>query len=492
MAITLKRRALLKGAGTAALALPMLELTHAGSAKAGGGGVPTRYVFIYCGMSSGRDGSGTMLVPTTTGPGYDLPRSLWPLGDMALPYGGTGFGVQDEVSIVTGLQIPWGNLGETPPPGGKSPEFHYNTVGPLVSGMRGEATRTGYARGPSSDQIVAPFIADESHRHLVYRVQPVKYVGTNGGGGDAGRVSWRDDGGGGLEAIESNASPRLAFESLFSTFIPPDDTAALAALERRRKVLDMLRAKTETLVPKLGAADKIRMEQHFEEIKALESRIDDITDVTGTCQPPPDPGEDPPIGAAHAEGPDGNHVYTESAGYSDEETRAQVMFDLVHMAMTCDQARVAAVRMTFDQCFINGLPLVGAPSDVHELSHGATTFEGFADACGWHVKHFARFVQKLRDTQEFDGSSMLDHTAVVLVFEGGYGYDPEGDSANRAHSTENMVAMVAGRVGGLVPGQHIVASGVHPAAVTLSAMQAVGADVAALGEIGDTVPGLFG
>jgi hypothetical protein len=491
MAIQLKRRALLKGAGGAALALPMLEFTHAGDAKAGGNGIPNRYVFIYCGMSAGRDGAGTMLVPTQVGPGYDLPRSLWPLGNMALPYGGNGFDVQDEVSVVTGLTIPWGGLGETPPPGGKSPEFHYNTVGPLVSGVRGESTRTGFARGPSSDQIVAPFIADASHRHLVYRVQPVRYVGSNGGGGDAGRVSWRDNGGS-LEAVESNASPRLAFESLFSTFVPPDDTLALAALERRRKVLDMLRAKTASLVPQLGAADKIRMEQHFDEIKALESRVDAITDVSGACQPPPDPGEDPPLGDAHATGADGNLDYTESAGYSDEETRAEVMFDLVHEAFACDQARVAAVRMTFDQCFVNALPLIGATSDVHELSHGATAPESFADACGWHVKHFARLVAKLRDTQEFDGSTMLDHTAVVLVFEGGYGYDPEGDSGDRAHSTENMVAMVAGRVGGLVGGQHIVAPGAHPASVTLSAMQAVGAEVAALGEIGSNIPGLFG
>jgi len=492
MAIQLKRRALLKAAGQAAVALPILELTHAGRVQAGGGEIPNRYVYIYCGMSAGRDGAGTMLVPDQVGAGYDLPRSLWPLGDMALPYGGTGFGVQDHVSVVSGLTIPWGGFGETPPAGGKSPEFHYNTVGPLVSGVRGESTRTGYARGPSSDQIVAQHIADRSHRHLVYRVQPVRYVGSNGGGGDAGRVSWRDNGGGGLEAVESNASPRLAFESLFSTFVPPDDTAALAALGRRRRVLDMLRAKTESLVPRLGAADRARMEQHFEEIQALEARVDEITDVSGACMPPRDPGEDPSIGDAHGTGMDGNHEYTESAAYSDEERRAEILFDLIHMAFACDQARVAAVRMSFDQCFINALPLVGAASDVHELSHGATTVDGFADACGWHVKHFARLIQKLRDTPEFDGSSMLDHTAVVLVFEGGYGYDPEGDSNNRTHSTENMVAMVGGRAGGLAPGQHINANGAHPAAVALSAMQAVGANEAMLGEIGDTIPELFG
>ncbi len=141
---------------------------------------------------------------------------------------------------------------------------------------------------------------------------------------------------------------------------------------------------------------------------------------------------------------------------------------------------------------VNALPLVGAASDVHELSHGAVSNDGFADSVGWHVKHFARLVQRLRDTPEFDGSSMLDHTAVVLVFEGGYGYDPEGDSNDRTHSTENMVALVGGRVGALAPGQHIVAPGQHPAAVTLTAMQQVGAAVPDLGEISDTIPELLG
>jgi hypothetical protein len=489
--VLLQRRSLLRMAGGAAAALPMLELTHGTRlTRAGGGtGIPTRYLFIYCGVSSGRSGSGQMTVPTTIGGGYDLPRSLAPLGTGTLPWGrGTGYGVQDEVSVVSGLTIPWADaVGQTPPPGGRSPEFHYNTVGPLVSGVRGNAERTNHARGPSSDQILAPHLATPDHRHLVYRVQPVRYIGGNGGEGDSGRISWLGDD----DPVESNMSPRLAFESLFSTFVPPDDAGAQAALHRRRKILAMLQARSEGLLPRLSAADRERVEKHHEEIVALADRVNMINDITAVCTPPTDPGEDPPIGADHVDNGDGLE-YIETSGYSQEDLRAEIMFDLIHMAFACDLSRIATIRMTFDQCFMNMLPLVGAASDAHELSHGSQTFENFADGVGWHVKHFARVVARLRDSTEVDGTSMLDHTAVVFVFEGGYGYDPEAGQDESTHSSENMVAMVAGRVGGLVPGRHISAPGTHVSSVTLSAMQATGAPVDALGDVTDPVPQLFG
>lgn len=68
----------------------------------------------------------------------------------------------------------------------------------------------------------------------------------------------------------------------------------------------------------------------------------------------------------------------------------------------------------------------------------------------------------------------------------------EGNANASPHSTENTVALVGGRAGGLTPGQHIVATDAHPAAVTLTAMPSVGADVPSLGEVDATVPALVG
>lgn len=494
MVYVLRRRQWLKAAGAAAVGLPALELTAPSRVRAGGM-PPKRYVFMYCGLSIGRDGAGELVTPDIAGAGYDLKRALLPLGTEALPYGGTGFDVQNEVSVVSGLRVPWSEGGAVPP-GGKSPEFHYNSVGPLVSGVRGPSVRTNAPQGPSSDQLINPHLVEDPQMNpLSYRVQPAKYVGSNGGAGDAGRISWMDDGGGQVQGIDPFSSPRLAYESMFTNFVPPDPAEAAAAafmLERRRSVADMVRARTESLIPKLTPSDKERMERHLDELRNFETKLDSAPPpTTGACEMLPDPGEDPPIGGAHAD-TGGGHEYTQSAAYSNEDLRAEIMCDLIRMSFACDLNRVAAIRLTIDQCFMNMFPLTGAPGEVHEMSHGQAAHEDHGDAVGWHVKHFARLVSMLRDTQEIDGSSLLDHTAVVLMFEGGFGYDPEGGSDNRAHSTENMVALVGGRAGGLTGGQHIVAPDAHPCQVTLSAMQAAGYPEDSLGEISGTIPDLFG
>jgi hypothetical protein len=53
-----------------------------------------------------------------------------------------------------------------------------------------------------------------------------------------------------------------------------------------------------------------------------------------------------------------------------------------------------------------------------------------------------------------------------------------------------MACLVAGGAGGLVRGHHVVANGLHPVNVLISAMHAVGVEQN-LGEVNGIVPGLF-
>lgn len=487
-----RRRAFLRGMGGVCMALPFLELFQEKRAVAQQSTSPLRYVVAFAGSSLGMDG-GDAVVPTQQGDlAGNLTRGLAPLGD---------FGVEDVTSLVSGLVIPWGPDGSIPA-GGRAVQWHSSAKCPHLTGMPSASSGDEALTGPSSDWLVAEQIAGDTYSTrpvLTYRVQPNFYRGTNGTGGNRGLMSARMNGGQ-LEQVPPQFSPQIAYADLFTGFIPPDPELAAEAqflLARRRSVVDLVKTDTERLLPKLGTEDKQRLTRHFDELRAMENRLQEVTLPDGTaCELLPDPGADPAIGGAVDNGDTAG--YAANGAWSDEERRAEIMVDLIHMAFACDLSRVASLMFTYAQCFLNMNPTFGHPSDLHELGHysvggGTNGQNAVADGVSWHVKHFARLTQKLRDTLDVDGTPILDNTALVLAFEGGWGHDPEQNNEGSAHSSENMAVLVAGRAGGLNAsgGQHISVPGEHPARVITTAMSAVGVDPT-LGDISGTIPGLIG
>jgi hypothetical protein len=494
---TIPRRTFLRGLGTIGVALPALEIMGPAVGRAAEGGAPRRYVVAFCGSSLGRrDGAyapsgmtGDLFVPDEVGAGYAVKRASQPLADYALT---------DEVTIVSGMKVPW-NEGNGVPLAGRRAAFHESVMCPLLTGTRGQASSDGVV-AQSSDQFVADVLGqDVPHRHLSVCVQAASYRGGNGSGGVRGTLSYRQVGGN-IESVTPTISPRALYNSLFGEFTPPSADPAVIAeaqfqLKRRKTVLDLVRSDADQLMKRLGGSDRQRMERHFDEIRELEKRLENLDALPeGACELPTDPGDDPPIGNATTTASASD--YDVQAAWSDEETRALVHTDLLHMALACDLTRTVALMYTHAHCWLNMYPVTGHTNDLHELGHGgsgtnATPLEAMSDGIAWNVKHWARLVDKLRNTTDFDGRRMLDNTAIVLLFEGGHGYDPEGGSQN-VHSSENMAALIAGRVGGLNPsgGRHIVKPNEHPARVLTSAMQAVGAGDE-LGELSGIIPELF-
>ncbi len=143
----LSRRTLLRGLGGIGIALPALEImgSRRASAQAASTAIPKRFIMSYAGIPGSAEGSGPLMVPTMVGAGYDLPRAIAPIGTL---------GVQNDVSIITGLKVPW-DTGSGVPAGGRSVPYHFNTLGPQVCGMRGPSSRNGAPAGITADQIVA-------------------------------------------------------------------------------------------------------------------------------------------------------------------------------------------------------------------------------------------------------------------------------------------------------------------------------------------------
>jgi hypothetical protein len=140
------------------------------------------------------------------------------------------------------------------------------------------------------------------------------------------------------------------------------------------------------------------------------------------------------------------------------------------------------------QSHMNMYPLTGQPLDLHEIGHSLGTL-AVSKAIAWHMKHFGYLVSKFRSTPEA-GGSMLDNMAIVFLHEGGHGRDPSSGKSSSSHSTENMACLIAGRSGGLKPGQHLVAKGMHPANVLITAMKAAGYPGGSLGEVTGDIPAL--
>jgi len=484
----LSRRTVLKGIGGVSLALPLLDAMVDSSKAFAQTALPKRYVLCFGGQSLGSDGDSLHndYVPNIVGPNYDLKSALAPFADHN--------NIKNEISVVSGLSIPSANGGSVPP-GGRTDFFHVSSLSPLLSGVRSQYA-DAVSWGPTSDQLMVDVLAGSStFRSLVFRIQADWYLSVSAPfGRDA--ISYRANPRGSPIPIPPTISPALAFNSLFGNFNPPQDPQEVARrnfeLRSRRSVLDVVGSSSAALLPKLGSADRIRMEQHYEEIRTLEHRIAAIPPVqTSTCQRPPDPGADPALGGAQHIDDSGILVYDQNLGYSGEEERARVFCDLIHMAITCDLTRVVSLQFTMFQSHMNMFPLTGQPYDVHELSHSELGTMGVSRAIAWHMKHFGYLVAKLRDTAEGDGN-LLNNTALVFLHEGGHGRDPSSGSLESSHSTDNMACLIAGRVGGLRPGRHVVAAGKHPANVVLTAMQAAGYPQNSLGEVSGDIPALRG
>jgi hypothetical protein len=505
MAFVLHRRTFLRGIGGVAIGLPVLEcmLDDHGVAYAGGDALPRRYAIVFAGMALGGDGysktsnrvagvsfeeDGHFIAPAEVGPGYTLTTPLQPVADL-----------QGDFSVVSNMRIPW-NAGSTDggavPAGGAYRDFHGGGCSPLISGVRSTVPNFT-ANGITSDQVIAQMSPGMLYDSLVFRAQPSWYLA---GSSYSGReyISYT----GAQAPVEAQTSPQNAFTTLFGSFTP-DDGEEVARLDfelrARRSVLDLVLAKRDALVAKVGNADRIRLEQHFDELRELEMRISAIDPGSiPACALPADPGPDPDIGGDNA-GSGSSDIGT-NTGYSDEDLRARVMVDLIHMAFICDLSRVATLQITTFQSHMNVWQLsndLGMPirADQHEVGHnGDADNRGqivVSTLLGWHVDIWGQLVRKLKETPEGAGTA-LDNSAIVFMPEAGHGTQlNDGASPNATHSVEEMVQLIAGRAGGLQPGKHIDTGGAHPVQNLISAMQAVGYDGDSLGEVTGNIPELF-
>ncbi|HSU42306.1 MAG TPA: DUF1552 domain-containing protein, partial [Polyangiaceae bacterium] len=289
MTFVLPRRTLLRALGGIAVGLPVLEcmLNRHGDAYAASGAIPLRYAIVFAGQALGGDGweddksqvmgtritqSGDFIVPAETGATYTPTTPLGPLVDKNL---------LGDFSLVSGLKIPFSASSVEAadvPAGGAFRDFHGGGAGPLLCGTRSQSS-SFTCRSATSDQILAQGMKGAALASLVVRAQPAWYLS---GSSFSGRQYISYAGGG--DPVEAQVSPGIVYRSLFDGFTPgtsAEDAQHDFDVRARTSVLSLILDKRDKLLARVGAADRARLERHFDEIRDLETRISAMPATSG-------------------------------------------------------------------------------------------------------------------------------------------------------------------------------------------------------------------
>ena len=413
------RRTLLRGmlGGSAvAVGLPALELflnDHGTAYAECSSGMPTVFGVFYWGNGM----IPALWNPTQTGSGYDLPPMLSGLAQ-----------VQSDVTVISGMRVRTSNTS----PHGSGPAG-------LFSGA--DLVDDTFV-GPSLDQVIADGMAANDGDRRFHSLE----IGV-----ERSTSSWSMTGPHQVNPPECD--PFAFYSNVFGPEfrLPGDHSAPPPQIALRHSVLDAIGDQTRRLQTRVGAADRARLEQHFDGIRALEGQLERLAmaPVAPACTAAPGmPMMD----------------YPDIDGRPQMQAVHRVMVDMLAIALACDQTR------TFFEMFtqpVNNTLFLDAPAGHHELTHNEADPQPQVERIvTFIIGEFAYLVQKLGSIQE-GPARLLDRCAILGTTDVSYG---------RTHSLEDYPMLIAGTAcGALRSGIHYHSDSAENASkVPLTLMNAVG------------------
>ena len=398
----LSRRTVLRGAG-AALALPFLEAmspTRFGLR----GQVPAkpthRFQTIY--VPNG------MAMPYWTPQGVGRDFELSPILEPMAPF-------KDQMLVISGLDATWsGN--------------HAGASGSFLTGTtQWGRNNTETLADVSVDQLLAREFARETQ---VASLEIAMDKPANAGVCDmtlncvyTHTLSWRSP----TQPLPMESNPRAVFERLFGDSGSTERGARERRLRQQRSILDSVRDEVAALKRELGPQDNLKIDEYEDAVRDVERRIQ-LAEAQIDIELP------------FFEAPEGA-----PASY---EEHMELMFDLQLLAFQADLTRVSSFMLGKEQS-ARPYPQVGVPDAHHPLSHHNNVpelVERMSKINRYHVELVSRYVKKLRETPDGDGS-LLDH--MTILYGGGI-------SNSTRHSPVDLPLMLlGGGNGSLKGGRHL-------------------------------------
>ena len=412
---SLNRRRFLRGVG-ACLALPAFEslrpmsralaATTDAATKA-----PVRVAFVY--VPNGTIPSAWW--PEREGRDFALPRTLQPLEKL-----------RDQVQVISGLE----DLSANPGPDGGGD--HARAGGTFLTGVRIRKTAgADIHAGISIDQVVAQQIGHLTRfPSLELTCDTVRKSGDCDSGYSCAyeyNLAWRSP----TQPLSPEPNPRMVFERLFGGGPRAEREANLKRRQQEdRSILDFVLEDASALNRKLNGRDREKLDQYLSSVREIEERIQRTESM-----PVRNPNVDAPAGIP--------------ASY---EEQIALTFDMLTLAFETDSTRVATLllaREGSNRAFTE----IGFSSGHHDLTHhrnNADLIEKVKEIDLWYVKQLAKFLQKLDQTKDMDGRSLL-HNSMIL-----YG---SGNADGNRHTHTNLPVLLAGSGGGgLNPGRYVKAN----------------------------------
>jgi len=242
-----------------------------------------------------------------------------------------------------------------------------------------------------------------------------------------------------------------------SSFVPD------AKVMVRRSVLSGINDERASLLKRLGAGDRAKLDYYFTSLRALEQKLDvqlEKPEPLPSCSKPqaPDQDEGKPVSLA-----------------LDAMARHDLFCGLMAHALACGQTRVVNLSITQG---MSGLRREGDPTNHHTYTHEEPIDAklGYQVKCAWFQRtymtglaHFASLLDGIREGDR----TLLDR---MILFA----YTDHG--APRLHSLRNYPFITFGSANGrLKTGMHIARPGDAATRVTLTVQQAMGVPVSAWG-----------
>ena len=221
-------------------------------------------------------------------------------------------------------------------------------------------------------------------------------------------------------------NPRVIFERLFGE--EGDKKARLTRMRLDKSILDAVQSDLTLFSQKIGASDRIRINEYLDAVRDVENRIQKAEKQSATSE---FAVPDRPVGVPET-----------------FDEHVTLLFDLIHLTYQADLTRVITFALAKEQGS-KDYSNIGVPEGHHECSHHQNDpyKQGqLAKINTYHIKLYQTFLEKMKRTNDGDGT-LLDHVAFV------YG---AGQSDGDLHSPLDLPVLLAGRLGGTVKGNQYI------------------------------------